>query len=97
MITNSPRDGQQITKDGIALPDFFLYLDQVTKDLNSLTAAQATTAELIDITNPVNTDASKVLGYQVLNSDTGATVFASGSTDGAVWHYYDESTAHTPV
>lgn len=97
MITNSPRDGQQITKDGIALVDFFLYLDQVTKDLNDLTDRRATTAELTDITNPINTDAKKVLGYQVLNTDTGATVFASGNTDGAAWHYYDESTAHTPV
>ena len=59
--------------------------------------ASATTAQLIDITDFINTDASKVLGYMVLNLDTGVHVFASGATDGAVWHFYDSSTAHTPV
>lgn len=57
----------------------------------------ATTAELVDITNAINTDAAKILGYQVLNITTGATVFASGNTDAAVWQFYDESLAHTPI
>ena len=59
--------------------------------------AIATTAELADITSAINTDAAKILGYAVLNTTTGATVFASGNTDAAVWHFYDESIAHTPV
>jgi hypothetical protein len=58
---------------------------------------QATTTELEDIADAINTDAAKVLGYAVLNTTTGVTVFASGDTDGAVWHYYDATTAHTPV
>ena len=57
----------------------------------------ATTAELVDIGAAINTDAAKELGYMVTNSTTGLTVFASGNTDGAVWHFYDESLAHTPA
>ena len=58
---------------------------------------EASTVQLIDIADPINTSADKVLGYQVLNTTTGVTVFASGATDGAVWEYYDSTTAHTPV
>lgn len=63
----------------------------------SIHLVTSTTAALEDITDSINTGAAKELGYMVLNTDTGLTVFASGNTDGAVWHYYDESTAHTPV
>ena len=59
--------------------------------------AQATTAELEDNTHAINTSADKVLGYAVLNTTTGVTVFASGNGDSSVWHYYDSTTAHTPV
>lgn len=58
---------------------------------------ESNTTDLEDISAEINTDASKVLGYMVLNTTTGVTVFASGLTDGAVWHYYDSTTAHTPV
>lgn len=58
---------------------------------------ESTTTDLEDITATINTDAAKVLGYMVLNTTTGVTVFASGATDGAVWDYYDATTAHTPV
>lgn len=58
---------------------------------------RATTAQLVDIGHTINTDAAKVLGYMVLNTTTGVVVFASGATDGAVWHYYDGTTAHTPA
>lgn len=57
----------------------------------------AATAQLVDITNAINTAAAKILGFAVLNTTTGATVFASGSADADVWHFYDESLAHTPV
>lgn len=58
---------------------------------------ESNTTDLEDITATINTDAAKVLGYMVLNTTTGVTVFASGATDNAVWHYYDSTTAHTPV
>jgi hypothetical protein len=58
---------------------------------------EATTTQLTDITDPINTSADKVLGRMVLNASTGVMVFASGNTDGAVWHFYDSTTAHTPV
>lgn len=57
----------------------------------------STTTALEDITNAINTDVAKVLGYPVMNTTTGVLVFASGSTDGDVWHRYDESIAHAPV
>lgn len=58
---------------------------------------EATTTQLEDVTDAINTSADKVLGYMVLNLTTGVTVFASGATDGAVWHFYDSTTAHTPA
>jgi len=58
---------------------------------------QATTTELEDNTDAINTDAAKVLGYAVLNTTTGVTVFAAGNGDSDVWDYYDATTAHTPV
>jgi hypothetical protein len=57
----------------------------------------STTAALEAIANAINTGAAKELGYMVLNTDTGLTVFASGNADGSDWHFYDSSVAHTPV
>ena len=66
---------------------------------NKVTALDniSTTTDLEDITNTINTGTDKVLGKAILNETTGVTVFASGDTDGAVWHYYDGTTAHTPA
>lgn len=64
---------------------------------SAATIAGATTTELEDATDAINTDAAKVLGYMVKNVTTGVHVFASGNGDTSVWHFYDESTAHTPV
>ena len=58
---------------------------------------EATTAQLEDNAHEINTSADKVLGRSVYNSTTGVTVFASGNGDSDVWHYYDSTTAHTPV
>jgi hypothetical protein len=57
----------------------------------------ATTAELENSLDSINTDAAKILGYMVLNSSTGKTVFAAGSGDFDVWHDYASNTVHTPV
>ena len=65
--------------------------------ITDLSTNKATTAQLVDVGNAINTDAAKILGYAVLNTTTGATVFASGDTDGADWHFYDSSVAHSPV
>ena len=97
MIDNAPRDGEKIIEEGVASRNFFLFIDQVKESLNDILTPRATTAELEDISNPINTGAAKVLGYSVLNTTTGVTVFAAGSANGSVWHYYNESTAHTPV
>jgi len=94
MITDTPRDGEKIVKDGIATRLFFSFIDQVTRVIND---NQTSTADLENISSSVNTSPSKVLGFSLLNETTGVTVFASGNTDGAVWQYFNETTAHTPV
>lgn len=57
----------------------------------------ATTAELEDVTDAINTGAAKVEGYMVFNTDTNKPVWAVGSTDGNVWVDATGATAHTPV
>lgn len=69
----------------------------VTANTAKVGLVTATTAELEDITDAINTAAAKELGFMVLNTTTGLTVFAAGSADGSLWHFYDETTAHTPV
>jgi len=86
----APNDGDVWITAGGA---FNARLDGVTVNL----AVTATTAELEDNTDAINTGAAKVLGYAVLNTTTGVTVFAAGLGDSDVWHYYNEATAHTPV
>ena len=95
-VIDQPRDGAVIVIDGKATQDFFLLLDQIVATLNDR-IAESETVHLEDIADDINTSADKVLGFPVRNIDTGVLVFASGNTDGAVWHYYDETTAHTPV
>ncbi len=94
-MIDQPKDGDVIVEEGIATTDFFLLLDQIASAIND-NISESTTTKLIDITDDINTDASKVLGFPVRNLDTGVLVFASGDTDGAVWHFYDSTTAHTP-
>ena len=93
MITDNPQDGERITENEIATRQFFSFTDQVTKEIND---TQTTTEELENIASTVNVN-NKVLSKRILNITTGATVFASGTAAGAVWHYYDSTTAHTPV
>lgn len=57
----------------------------------------ATTAELIDYTDAINTTALKVAGYMVFNTTTGAPVWAVGANDTSVWNDATGSLAHTPV
>lgn len=57
----------------------------------------ATTAQLADITDSINTDNAKRQGYRVFNSTTNIPVWAVGATDGAVWVDATGATAHTPV
>jgi hypothetical protein len=57
----------------------------------------ATTTELADITNAINTTVLKVAGYMVFNTTTGAPVWAIGAADGSVWNDATGTLAHTPV
>jgi len=95
-MVDQPQDGDVIVEEGRATQDFFLLLDQIVAAING-NIVESQTSHLIDIADDINTDASKVLGFPVRNIDTGVLVFASGDTDGAVWQYFNETTAHTPV
>ena len=95
-MIDQPKDGALIVEEGIATRDFFLLLDQIAGSINA-NITESTTAKLIDIADDINTTTAKVLGFPVRNIDTGVLVFASGNTDGSVWHFYDSTTAHTPV
>ena len=56
----------------------------------------ATTAELNDITSPVNTK-NKYLGKQIFNSTNNRVFYAHGSDPGSIWADDVGTTAHTPV
>ena len=56
----------------------------------------ATTTQLADISDPINTD-DKSLGRLVYNSTTNRPVWSGGTSAGDVWRFADGTTAHTPV
>lgn len=55
----------------------------------------ATSTELEDITDAINTD-NKYIGKPVWNTTTGRPVYAVSSTAGGVWNDATGTTAHTP-
>lgn len=57
----------------------------------------ATTTELEDVTDNINTSPLKIEGYQVFNSTTNIPVWATGNVAGNVWVNATGATAHTPV
>jgi hypothetical protein len=57
----------------------------------------ATTAELADVTDPINTSDRKKAGVPVFNSTTGAIVVSTGADDNSVWNTAAGAAAHTPV
>lgn len=59
--------------------------------------ATATTTELTDMTDDVNTSILKRAGYQVFNTTTSKPVWSVGSADGSVWVDATGATVHTPV
>ena len=58
---------------------------------------RATTAELVDISNVVNTSSDKEHGFRVFNTTTSIPVYALGDADGDVWTDSTGVTVHTPV
>jgi hypothetical protein len=57
----------------------------------------STTAALVAIANAINTDAGKIAGSMVFNTDTNSPVYAGGDTDGALWYDGTGALAHTPA
>ena len=57
----------------------------------------ATTTELEDITDVINTSPLKIDGFCVWNTTTNQPVWSISNTDGAVWADATGATAHTPV
>ncbi len=50
MITDNPKDGDIIVKEGIAAPQFFSFIDQVTREVNENKAPIFTVATVPDAT-----------------------------------------------
>jgi hypothetical protein len=57
---------------------------------------QATTAELADISDPVNT-LNKHVGKWVFNTNTSRYVYSVGAAANSVWNFPDGTLAHTPA
>lgn len=63
---------------------------------HAVSTQTATTTQLVDIANAINTRADKVAGFLVFNTTTGLPVWAAGDTDGAVWNNARGQLQHTP-
>lgn len=61
-----------------------------------ITTLSATTKQLNDKTNPINTT-NKKKGTMIYNLTSGRPVWSNGEADGDVWKYADGTTAHTPL
>ena len=61
------------------------------------TAPTSTTAALADVTDAVNTGASKVAGIMYFNTTTNKPTWSVGAADASLWVNADGTTAHTPV
>lgn len=57
----------------------------------------ATTTQLVDISDDINTDEAKIGGYIVYNSTTSKIVVSVGAADGSLWNDTDGNLLHTPV
>jgi len=79
--------------NGNKISTTFLYTSAITASA----PLTATTAELTDITNAVNTNANKVAGLMVWNTTTTAPVWALDDTDGGIWLDATGTLAHIPA
>jgi hypothetical protein len=61
-----------------------------------LSVPTATTAALNDVSDAINTDAGKVQGAMVYNTDTDNPVYAVGNADADIWVDGAGNTAHSP-
>ena len=103
-VLGDPADGAEdgrvnlnaMTNGTLATQMFFSHEGAFVMDSRIQAAVQATTAELADIGDAINT-ADKFTGKQVWNTTTGRPVWAAGNTAGAVWVDHAGSTLHTPV
>ncbi len=81
----------------ISSSNFTVLIDSILAIDGYLQHRTATTTQLADVNDGVNTSVGKVQGAQVYNSDTDVPVWAKGSADGDVWVNGVGTTVHTPV
>ncbi len=97
-ITNDIRYGDNIADEkGIASEPFRAMLDEIVQQINALTPQLlplTTSANLVDITDPINTTAKF---FYKMNSDTGRPVFPRGPAAADLWTEADGITTFTPV
>jgi len=105
-VVITPNGAGAIVLDGVSWPVADGTVDQILStdgagQLSYVTPTPvlvtATTAELADVSDAINTGAAKVQGYQVYNTTTDAPVWAAGNADGSVWNDATGTLAHTPV
>lgn len=98
--TNGSEDGQidlLVLQNGVEVVAGFVRGDGLfSKNRPVQTIVTATTTELEDNSDPINT-VLKFTGKAVFNTTTGKPVYATGTTAVAVWNDATGSTAHTPV
>lgn len=70
---------------------------KVIDSTGAINVVTATTTQLADVTDAINTDARKIAGFQVFNTATSKPLWAVGNTDGAVWVDATGTTAINPV
>lgn len=106
-VVITPNGTGVIVLDGISLPDSAAgdaagaILESDGAGVLSFVAPSnvivtATTAELDDIADAINTGAAKVQGYQVYNTTTDNPCWAVGAADGDIWVDGAGTTVHTP-
>lgn len=78
-------------------PTLLRFMDDSSVEFDILMRRTATTAQLIDITDTINTETFKNTGVGVFNTTTGAPVWAVGSADASVWNDATGTLAHTPA
>ena len=80
--TSQPRHGQKIVDEGVPNRQFQQFVDDLSAVVLGLQAVNFTSAELADISNPVNTEFKFLYKF---NTTLGRPYFPTDSTASAPW------------
>jgi len=91
--TSQPRHGQKIVEEGVPNRQFQQYIDDLSTIVLSLQTVNFTSAELLDIKNPVNTEFKYLFKF---NTTLNRPYFPVDSSAGADWVDSDGLNPITP-